>query len=199
MKTLPVILAVLVLLGAGCAGTDTRERTLPRPTAWPRTRVYDSVFTAVPSLPVSLEANAAATVMRKEGRNAAVDIAYPAYKATVYVTVIGSLTNPDSFLAVWNNRRERLNRNLGGTPYSAVSVPNAAGYQCALVRTNGASQTPVQLLAGNIENGTVVTATAFLHNTITAAVYDSVAPTIRALESDLTRMAQTLGTPAAHK
>lgn len=183
--------AVVSGLTASCGGGQ--QTAVPLPVAWPRTPLYDSVYTVVDSLPASFAVNAAATVRVKHAdSNTGVDIAYPAYHATIYMTIVPGLGTREALAAAWQARRDRIDANLGGSNAEVSAVDTPAGWRGALVRSRSASQTPVQLLVANKDRGVMVTATAFLHDTVSAANLDSVAPTADALEADMRRLAESL-------
>lgn len=187
--SVPVCLSVLAL-SAACSDGGQRA-ALPRPVAWPRTVVCDTIYTTVQGLPAQFDVNTGARVVIKEGENPGVDIVYPEYNAVIYLTVIPGLRTPEHFQSVWDGRKERVERNIGGVPVNTVRVQNE-GFHCALVTARAATQTPVQLLAGDINNGVIVSATAFFNTTVTAANYDSIAPVAKALAIDMERLASTL-------
>lgn len=193
-KLSEIIFALLgALLLAGCTGgSDNRATAIPRPTAWPRIQLYDSVFTAVENAPVNLEANNAATLTVKNDKNYGLDIGYPAYNATVYVTVISNINDSHTLAQVLDGRRERISRNLGTTHATAMQQTNNHGFECIIVEAGAATQTPAQLLAWNREKGVVVTATAFLSSPVTAQNLDSIAPVNHALARDLHHLAANL-------
>jgi hypothetical protein len=61
-----------------------------------------------------------------------------------------------------------------------------------VIYTLTVSQTPVQLITANPDDGVIVSATAFMHNDIPINAYDSIAPLYKALERDITKLAQSL-------
>lgn len=192
-------LMTLTTLGASVAvavtacGDSSRQTAVPLPQAWPRTPLYDSVYTVIDSLPASFSVNASARLTVKPAdSNTGVDIAYPAYHATIYMTIVPGLGTRDAMEKVWQARRDRIDANLGGISADVSAVDTPSGWRGALVRTRSASQTPVQLLVANRDRGVMVTATAFLHDPVTAANLDSVSPTADALEADLRRLAESL-------
>lgn len=185
------VVALVILTGCGgdCDGAD--RAVAPLPTAWPRVAVCDSVYRVVPGLPVHIEANAGAHVTVKDGANPGVDIAYPQYGATVYLTVVHGLSGREAFARAWQGRRDRIDANTGD---ANADIQPVAGthYRGALVVTHSASQTPVQLLVGDDAAGVIVSATAFIHAPVTAPVVDSIAPVVDALAADLRHLTTAL-------
>lgn len=190
------VIAASVLAACAAAGCgDGGQRTaVPLPQAYPRIETYASRYRVADSLPVAVEVNAGAAVTCKEGGMPALDIAYPRYNATVYLTVVPGLADKAKFEDVWEGRRSRIDNNLGGAQAVAEEIISQAdsSYRSALVVSPSATQTPVQLLAASRARGTVVTATAFMHTPVTSANLDSVAPVIKALAADLHHIALTL-------
>lgn len=178
------------------AGAGT---AVPLPEAYPRINLYPAEYTAYDSLPVKLSLNSAVTPVLKPGRTPGLDIPYPRYNATVYLTVI-----PDAFAdfdQVWNARRARIDNNLGDIPTTALEIPSLADttFISALVVAKSATQTPVQLLAASRRHGVIVSATAFLHTKVSPTGLDSITPAIESLATDLRHLAETLAMPVTGK
>lgn len=175
------------------AGSDG---AVPLPEGYPRIDIYPAEYTACDSLPVTVSVNSALTPVLKPGRTPGLDIPYPRYNATVYLTVI-----PDAFAdfdQIWDARRTRIDNNLGDIPTSAMEIPSRADttFISALVMAKSATQTPVQLLAASRRHGIIVSATAFLHTNVTPASLDSITPAIESLATDLRHLAENLAVPA---
>ena len=116
MKFLNVILLFLLPVLAGCGGNSARDVSVPRPVAYHRIVLYDSVYRAVDGVPVRFEVNSSAIDSMVQSKSGAIslDILYPAYNAVVYCTF--SPVNESNRDAVIENRRERLSLNTGGFP-----------------------------------------------------------------------------------
>lgn len=195
MRGLLTVLTLWALMA--CSRGDSDGTAAPLPTAWPRVAVYDTLYAPVSGLSVNIEVNTGANTTVKAGENPGVDIAYPRYGVTVYLTVVRGLNKRADFEQVWRARRERIDTNTGGTAVDVAAVyagpPGAeTSYNGALVIARSASQTPVQLLAGCVSAGTVVTATAFVHAPVDAAALDSIAPVVDAVAADLRHLAENL-------
>lgn len=188
----PVLLAAVAAVAAACRGGESGAG-VPLPEAYPRIQLYDADYAPAPGLP-EVEVNVNARTVVRSGEFPALDIVYPRYNATVYLTVIPGLADVSRFDAVWEERRRRIDNNLGGAGAVAEEITSQTDstYRSALVLSPSATQTPVQLLAASRERGTVVTATAFLHTPVTSADLDSIAPVIGALAADLRHIALTL-------
>lgn len=193
-RTADLLVVLLSFIVFSCSGGNDGQgrgyEPVPRQDGWPRICMYDSALRALPGLPVNIEVNAAATVVMPEDRPGSADIVYPRFGATVYLTLVSGLDDPDRFKSVWDNRMERMSRNIGTTAADAANGRNGAGFHTVLLTASSLTQTPVQLLAGNPERGEIVSATAFFHNRPES--YDSVRPVIDAVRFDLDRMAARL-------
>lgn len=197
MRWLAVLTAATVLAGA-CSqqGQDGTKGTVPLPEAYPRIDAYPARYTVYDSLPVALSVNSAVTPVLKPGRTPGLDIPYPRYNATVYLTVI-----PDAYAdfdQIWNARRARIDNNLGDIATSAMEVTSQAdtSFISAIVLAKSATQTPVQLLGASRRHGIIISATAFLHDNVKATNLDSISPAIEALAHDMQRLATDLALPA---
>lgn len=197
MRWLAVLTAATVLAGA-CSqqGQDGTKGTVPLPEAYPRIDAYPARYTVYDSLPVALSVNSAVTPVLKPGRTPGLDIPYPRYNATVYLTVI-----PDAYAdfdQIWNARRARIDNNLGDIATSAMEVTSQAdtSFISAIVLAKSATQTPVQLLGASRRHGIIISATAFLHDNVKATNLDSISPAIEALAHDMQRLATYLALPA---
>lgn len=197
MRWLAVLTAATVLVGA-CSqqGQDGTKGAVPLPEAYPRIDTYPDRYTVYDSLPVALSVNSAVTPVLKPGRTPGLDIPYPRYNATVYLTVI-----PDAYAdfdQIWNARRARIDNNLGDIATSAMEVTSQAdtSFISAIVLAKSATQTPVQLLGASRRHGIIISATAFLHDNVKATNLDSISPAIEALAHDMQRLATDLALPA---
>lgn len=191
-RTADLLVLLLVFFTVSCSGDggELGYQPVPRPDAWPRPALHDTVLVCVPGLPVNIEANADAVVSSSPDSPGAVDIAYPRYRAVVYLSLVTGLSSPEQFRSVWENRMDRMRRNLGSVSVSAENGLNGNGFHTVLLYVGSLSQTPVQLLAGNPDKGMIVSATAFLHDRPLS--YDSIRPVFEAIRSDLERMALRL-------
>lgn len=197
MRWLAVLTAATVLAGS-CSqqGQDGTKGAVPLPEAYPRIDTYPARYTVYDSLPVALSVNSAVTPVLKPGRTPGLDIPYPRYNATVYLTVIPDAY--DDFDQIWNARRARIDNNLGDIATSAMEVTSQAdtSFISAIVLAKSATQTPVQLLGASRRHGIIISATAFLHDNVKATNLDSISPAIEALAHDMQRLATDLALPA---
>ena len=139
------------------------------------------------------------TPVLKPGRTPGLDIPYPRYNATVYLTII-----PDAFAdfdQIWNARRARIDNNLGDIPTTALEIHSQSDstFISALVVAKSATQTPVQLLAASRRHGIIVSATAFLHTKVSPTSLDSITSAIESLATDLRHLAENLAVPVTGK
>lgn len=178
--TLYIILAAFTAAIAGCTGSGD-DTAIPRRTAYPRPATMDTVMTVPDSLPVSFAVNASATVSRP--RLGWLDVAYPAYGATMHVTF--TPVDTSDIDEVRANRVERLTLNSGGRPSVTREAINAAGFDYLTVRTDGAA-TPLQFLATD-GRSIVVSGAVYMFDPAAASAVDSIQPIVDAIEADINR------------
>jgi hypothetical protein len=180
------LIATLAL--TACTGSDNPP--VPRRHAYPRLQQNNPTYTLADSVPaVNFLVNTADASLRLNGKGC--DIVYKNFGATVYMSVTKGLNNPDEFYDAWQNRVQRIDRNLGSAQKNTIPVKNK-NFDGVVIYTLTVSQTPVQLITANPDDGVIVSATAFMHNDIPINAYDSIAPLYKALERDITKLAQSL-------
>lgn len=189
MKTLSLLLPVcLASLLCACSGQTSRDKTpVPRPEAWPRIAIYDSIYQVVDSLPVVFEANASAKI--EHTRPGWVNINYPAYNSTIYLTV--TETNPAEIESVVDNRLERMALNISENADARQEHFVSPEFESLMLVSPGTRSTPLQFVATD-RRSTVVSGTAFLHNAGQIASTDSVAPVIESLRHDIVHALKNL-------
>lgn len=182
MKTLSLLLPVcLASLLCACSGQTSRDKTpVPRPEAWPRIAIYDSIYQVVDSLPVVFEANASAKI--EHTRPGWVNINYPAYASTIYLSV--TQTTPAEIESVVDNRLERMAFNIADNTDVTKEHIVSPDFESIMLISPVTRSTPVQFVSTD-RRSTVVSGTAFLHNAGQIASTDSVAPVIESLKRDL--------------
>lgn len=189
MKTLSLLLPVcLASLLCACSGQTSRDKTpVPRPEAWPRIAIYDSIYQVVDSLPVVFEANASAKI--EHTRPGWVNINYPAYASTIYLTV--TQTTPAEIESVVDNRLERMALNIADNTDVTQEHIVSPDFESIMLISPGTRSTPVQFVSTD-RRSTVVSGTAFLHNAGQIASTDSVAPVIESLRHDIVHALKNL-------
>ncbi len=189
-----VLLQVLVMVFMLSACSSSQDETpVPRIKAFPRIESYGSDYRMVDSLPVCFEANAKADIsIRRKDMGYAIDIAYPRYRAAIFVTIFALPDDDEAELAdMMRLRQRRISLNLGDTPFKVDKSTNSTGMKIQVVRAESAVPTPVQLLATD-KHRRIVSATAFVDFCPSTTATDSLAPIIDALYADMTRIAATL-------
>lgn len=172
--------AILVSCGSGDTG-------VPRPHAFPRVEMYDTVSRVIDLGHGDIRACAAADIHLKGV--GACDIVYPRYGATIYVSIV--LAAPDSLDYHWANRNQRIALNLEGVSAHDAAVTAPAGCVARLVVADGVSVTPVQAVCIDTVRYMVLSATAFMHHPVASdavGAVDSLRPVIDALTADLHRI-----------
>lgn len=180
-----ILTAILVSCGSG-------DTSVPRPHAFPRIEMYDTVSRVVDLGYGDIRACAAADI-RVKGVGAC-DIVYPRYGATIYVSIVPAA--PDSLDYHWANRNQRIALNLEGTPAYDAAVSAPAGCVARLVVADGVCVTPVQSVCIDTVRAVVLNATAFMHNplpdatsaNVAPSAVDSLRPVVQALTADLRRL-----------
>lgn len=183
LKFIPAALLAL----CACSGSDYTP--VPRQHAYPRIALNKPTYALADSVPlVNFSVNSNAVLVLK---NNGCDIVYNNLNATVYISVISNLNDPQIFSQTWDNRIDRINRNLAGTQFFSSQLNNSA-FNGVILLAQSVSQTPVQLLAANTQKGIIVSATAFMHSDIHSNAFDSIAPVYKAIFTDITKLGQTL-------
>lgn len=183
MKHLPmmsILLSATIALGS-CSGDGSTAT--PRPTAFPRLAIYDTVYTRLDSLPVSrFEINAGAKAMRQQrgGNDGStwLNVVYPRYadSSVIYVTFTPVTdANRDAVLA---NRTERMAINTGDNDTEITRLTSVGGLECSLVEAMGPTVTPIQFIASGRD--IVITGAYYI-----ATPGDSVKPYIDAVKADV--------------
>lgn len=182
MKTLSLLLPLcLANLLYACSGQTPHDKTpVPRPEAWPRIAIYDSIYQTVDSLPIIFEANSSAKI--EHTHPGWVNINYPAYKSTIYLTV--TETNPAEIESVVDNRLERMALNISENADARQEHFVSPEFESLMLVSPGTRSTPLQFVATD-RRSTVVSGTAFFHNAGRITSTDSVAPVIESLKRDL--------------
>ena len=183
--------AALLCLGAACSRDDSSgQAPVPRPKAYARAYDYGHSYRALDSLPLHIEANAAATVRRP--RPGAVDIVYPRYNATIHLSLVTlPADDPEAISRARHSRLERAALNLGATRASDSQHTNPAGFSVITLRALSAIPTPLQLIADDGRRH-LLSATAFVGFTPSPSATDSLAPLIDALQGDMRHLADKL-------
>lgn len=187
-----IVAASIPLMLSECGNRDTTP--IPRQKAYPRLALADSAYVGTDVLPIGLEINAVATLTKvgDESDNSRgtvwFDIAYPSYDATLHCTFtpVGQLTLEQ----VLANRSERIALNLGDATYENTQVANPAGVAGNIYVTRSNMVTPVMFLVTDRRDWVLSGAMTF--NAGNVAVYDSVAPIVKAVRGDIEHMLKTI-------
>lgn len=172
---------------ASCSGRQSTENDdrapIPLPRAWPRTALYDNIHTPAKD---DIEVNASALVdVSPDGTR--INVAYPAYRAMLYVTDTHTATVEEAD-ASEANRIERMSLNTGGLQSEHTAITTPEGYKAVMLVTPVGSPTPVQFIARAPRR--VISGAVVLDRVPASA--DSVAPTIAALRIDIHHLITSL-------
>lgn len=178
LRLLPAMIPLALL--AAC-GRRAPEGDVPLPKAFPRIVVYDSVYAPVDSLPLVWECNTSAKAkVNNLGTKCYVNIVYPAYSATLYLSFF-NVTSEKDRLRVLFNRHDRMCFNAGASDSELTEFLTPAGFEVKMMVTPMGSPVPLQLLA----IGSQWIVSGALHMLQAPESADSVAPVIRAVERDV--------------
>lgn len=179
MKVSATVLCIAAALVAGCNGNT--GNSFPRPTAYPRPNLPDTLMVSVTDAPLYFTVNAEAVV--SSPRAGWFDVAYPMLGATVHVTFT-DITS-DNIDKVKENRMERLMLNAGDRPVDFSEFTNTAGFDIVVASAEG-SLTPVQFLATD-DSLWVISGSAYFSSPGAAIAIDSIRPMVKAISRDLYR------------
>lgn len=181
MKLPASLLVILTSVLAACSHGGGADTATPRRHAYPRVQTYDSVYTAVDSFPVHFEVNAQAG--RRLPRPGWLDVAYPAYGATMHVSALSY--SGDRLEAEIEKRRERMSLNLYGLSAVTEHITSAdSSFEAVLLVSSDATTTPLQFLATN-GHGMLVTGSAYMPGVRPESPADSIAPQVEAMRRDI--------------
>lgn len=185
LRLLPLSVALLLFV-PGCSHKS--DTPVPRPVAYPRIEIYDSVFTPVPYLPLHFELSRHATITRDSSHAGSlwINALYPAYGATIHFTL--TPVNPATAAAVVDNRTERMSLNSGGHPTEITQLIAPSGFSSRILVTPAGSLTPVQFIS--VSPQWVVSGALYLPGADSNP--DSVAPIVNAVYRDLIHTAKTI-------
>lgn len=200
---MPHILRILLLavpamlMAVGCTHSRTETAEVPRPKAYPRAGLYDSLYSTVDSLPLHLELNSQATVAteRKNDGTLWVTASYPDYNAKMYITLtpVDERTIDD----VMSNRLRRMALNIGDNAEPEdFHLEAGSGFETTVLFTADPEvPTPIQFLSTDGRQW-VVSGTAYFRSPGQSA--DSLFPYVDAVRRDVAHTFTTIDY-AAHK
>lgn len=150
----------LALILSACAGNDRTDcasdigarPACPRPVAYPRPFIYDSVYVTAPDMPVLFEVNANASLYRPDVNGSApagtrwLNVVYPAYSATLFCTFSPVSSDGDRRRIV-ENRMQRMMMNLGDNYATQFEIASPDGYSTMILSSLGPTLTPVQFIS----------------------------------------------------
>lgn len=181
--------AICAMVSCGCSSSNG-DKTFPRPEAFPRIEVFDSLYDVIDSIPIKFEANRQADIqLSQNGFN----ILYAPYRTTIYCSV-SSADNKNDLKKIVDNRRERIELNIGGNPTEVIEVTAAdSSFTSWLYYTPVSTPIPVQFLSVGGENGaTVVSGSAVMSTVVEPEKQEAVQPIIDFIRRDITHSLKTL-------
>lgn len=182
---------MMVLTLSACSDHDNGSAAIPRRQAYPRIRLYDTLY-AASGLPAGFETNSSAAVIHNQAGESGskpvwIDITYPAYEATVSCTFT-PVTDDKSRQAVIENRLERMSLNLGDRYAEQTEMMSEGGFSTIILDAKGSAVTPLQFLSAG-QQWVISGAMYFNRENVNA---DSVRPAIDAVKNDIIHAAKRL-------
>lgn len=181
-------------ISTSCSGPGSdadHPAPVPRPTAYPRIDLYDTVMKPVDAvLPLVWLANTQATVtlphrsVSDDGAIRWINIEYPRYGVIMYCTFID--VDPARLQAELDNRIERISLNIGSNRTEVIEINTPSGFHSQLLVTPQGTVTPVQFLTTD-SHRRIISGAAFLKSAPPAGTADSIAPIVNALRDDMIR------------
>lgn len=187
MKLIACFAVALILLLSGCAGKSGADNAVvPRPRAYPRVAEIGGEYrdTIVGGVTIPVNVNAVISSSRHDWLN----VDYPGYRATIYITVTAPQESDALDVAI-ANRLERISLNVGGRRARTEELANAFGFHAVVTIVEEPSPLPFQFLAVSPDHR-LLSGAVSLSGAIEPA--DSVAPVLRRLRDDVTNMIQNL-------
>lgn len=175
------------LLFAGCGN---EHRPVPRPYAWPRTVMMGDSLREIDFESVKWLVNSEAdvTVRRATKEVVWVDISYPPYNATLYLTI--SFAEGAALDSAIDNRLQRISLNLGQASAERRDISSTSGeFEGIMLRATSPVTTPLQFLATDDKR---VAVSGVLVMEQAAVNPDSLAPAIYALHSEFKQALSSL-------
>ena len=180
----PLMVVCAVVFSCSHSNSDTTP--VPRPTAYPRIALYDSVYVAPDSLPCGFEVNASAMVRKSSSKAASspgsiwLAVEYPLYKAVLHCTF--TPVDRVTVRRLLATRSERMALNLGNNRAEVSELASADGnYYTVVVSTGGVTLTPLQFVTEGRE-WVVSGALRFDADDLTP---DSIRPVVEAVKQDV--------------
>lgn len=190
MLHLPVaLIGVFLLCACSGIGADGDRSPVPRPRAFARIDLYDTVYNCTDSLPVRFDTNAQAhvSVMRRTAGNVWLDVGYPAYGGVLHVSFT-QVSDTAVRRQVIDNRTERMALNLGDNTAEQITVSSPDGFDSSILMATTATPMPVQFLS--VGRRWVVSG-AFTFDRSPGSA-DSIRPVVEAVTADAVRAAMKL-------
>ena len=181
-------LTAICAMTPSCGLHTSPSDTVPKPMAYPRLDMPDSVYTTVEASGVRLLVNelTGVSISHRGSRNTWMDVSYGGFASpTVHITV--TEYNPGDAKGFIDNRRERMRLNLGGLSYELTELTTPSGWTCEMAVARGIPTTPVQILAYDSQH---MISGALMLDIPDSLAYDPIAtaPIIDAVTRDMTVM-----------
>ncbi|MDE6448488.1 MAG: hypothetical protein K2L41_00225 [Muribaculaceae bacterium] len=187
MNRIPLYL-LTALAAISCVHRDRQDIAVPRPVAYHRITIPDSVYRMFNAGAVSIQINASTTDTIVTAGNSWITARYTGMDASMYITV--AEISPDTADESIENRVERMSLNTGGHPTEVISFTTPAGFDARMTVTRTGSPTPVQFIA--TDHRTILVSGVGTVGLSVTAPADSLSPITEMLERDITHLLKTL-------
>lgn len=185
------VIAIGWLSSSSCgrnSGGDITTDAVPLPRAWPRTPVYPADYAPVaPGSDIEAIAGLPVSIRPSGHHDSWIDISYPAYRATLYLSDTRTASDEATAEAV-ANRLERMALNAGLQNSEKTEFVTPEGYQATILSTPSGTLTPLQFIAAGRYR--VVSGALTIDRLPSSA--DSLAPTLRAATRDIVHLINRL-------
>ncbi len=177
-----LILIIASLAWTACA--DNSGSSVPKPKAYHRISVPDSVYSCMVFDRVAILLNSSAVAsdsIRPDGTW--IDIAYPHFDgAKLYLTITS--TSPSKLPSLIGNRTERIRLDTSSATTEITQLTSIGGWEGALFVTRSSTGTPIHILAHNAKGNKLLSGALYI-NTKESATPDSISPIVSAVARDL--------------
>lgn len=183
-----LVILFCALLFAGCRRKE--QTPVPRPVAYPRVQLADSVYRHIESVAdmVNMLANAEAEQVEVKRQPDAVwvDLVYAVYNgAVIHLTV--KLLSADKISDAVANRLQRIEMNVGSSATVLNELKNNQ-FEGIIVKAVNADVTPLQFLATDNKSALVYGSLEMPQGTDV----EMALPVVEAVEGDMRRMIESL-------
>ncbi|MCM1021769.1 MAG: hypothetical protein NC343_06200 [Muribaculum sp.] len=189
MKRNLLYILMMVLLQAGCSNNS--KVATPRPVAYPRIQLADTFYTEVeqakPMLTILANAQTRRQTVKNDDSTLWIDIIYDIYGGSVIHLSVQHLSK-DKLPEALANRMQRIEMNVGSNHTELTELKNT-NFEGIVVKAANADVTPVQMLAYDNNNGTLIYGSLEMKS---RGDTEMIKPIVDAVEQDMIKMVSSL-------